>query len=63
MQEQLDLAAYLIKTLDVVRNTHPDCGIVLLGDFNNLDISEPQALMIWRRVTWLSELKTAYCES
>ena len=40
MQEQCDLIAYLIETLDVVRNTYPDCGIGLLGDFNNLDISE-----------------------
>ena len=40
MQEQCDLIAYLIETLDVVRNTYPDCGIVLLGDLNNLDISE-----------------------
>ena len=40
IQEQRDLVAYLVETLDVVRNTYPECGIVLLGDFNNLDISD-----------------------
>jgi hypothetical protein len=40
MQEQRDLVAYLVETLDLVRNTYPECGIVLLGDFNNLDISD-----------------------
>lgn len=40
IQEQRDLVAYLVETLDLVRNTYPECGIVLLGDFNNLDISD-----------------------
>ena len=31
---------YLIESLDHVRNKFPDCDIVLLGDFNNLNISD-----------------------
>jgi hypothetical protein len=42
IQEQRDLVAYLVETLDLVQNTYMylECGIVLLGDFNNLDISD-----------------------
>ena len=39
-QEQRDLVNYLIESLDEARNQHPDCSIVLLGDFNNLNISD-----------------------
>ena len=39
-QDQRDTINYLIETLDHVRNKFPDCGIVLVGDFNNLDISD-----------------------
>jgi hypothetical protein len=39
-QEQRDLVNYLIESLDEARNQLPDCGIVLLGDFNNLNISD-----------------------
>ena len=40
IQAQHDRVAYLVETLDLVRNTYPECGIVLLGVFNNLDISD-----------------------
>ena len=39
-QEQRDLVSLIIETLDLVRSTHPDCGIVILGDFNGLDFSD-----------------------
>lgn len=39
-QDQRNLTCYLIETLDTTRNKFPDCGISLLGDFNNLDLSE-----------------------
>ena len=39
-QDQRDTINYLIGTLDHARNKFPDCGIVLVGDFNNLDISD-----------------------
>ncbi len=39
-QEQRDLVNYLIESLDEARNQLPDCSIVLLGDFNNLNISD-----------------------
>ena len=39
-QQQKDLVVYLIETLDVVRNRSPDCGVVILGDFNGLDVAE-----------------------
>ena len=38
--EQKDLVKYMVDKLDVVRTTHPDCGVVLLGDFNRLDICD-----------------------
>ena len=28
-----------MNTTDLVRISYPDCGIVILGNFNNLDIS------------------------
>ena len=39
-QDQRDTINYLIETLGHARNKFPDCGIVLVGDFNNLDISD-----------------------
>ena len=39
-QEQRDLVNYLIESLDEALNQLPDCSIVLLGDFNNLNISD-----------------------
>ena len=39
-QDQRDTINYLIETLDHARNKFPDCGIVLVGDFNNLDIPD-----------------------
>ena len=31
-------ASYIIECIDSVKSTHPDCGVVLLGDFNILNI-------------------------
>ena len=39
-QEQRNTVNYLIETLDYDRNKSSDCDIVLLGDFNNLGISD-----------------------
>ncbi len=39
-QEQRDLVNYLIESLDEARNQPADCSVVLLGDFNNLNISD-----------------------
>ena len=39
-QEQRDLVNYLIESLDEARNQLSNCSIVLLGDFNNLNISD-----------------------
>ena len=39
-QEQRDLVNYLIESLDEALNQLSDCSIVLLGDFNNLNISD-----------------------
>ena len=36
---QNDLVSYLSDSVDSIRGQYPDCGIVVLGDFNNLDIS------------------------
>jgi hypothetical protein len=33
-QELRDLDEYFIDTTDCLRNKYPDCGIVILGDFN-----------------------------
>ena len=37
-QEHKDLNEYLINTTDLIRNKHPDHGVVLLGDFKDFDI-------------------------
>ena len=37
---QNDLIYYLIDTIDSIRSSNPDCGIFVLGDFNNLDTSD-----------------------
>jgi hypothetical protein len=37
-QEFRDLDEYLIDSTDCLRNKYPDCGIVILGDFNNFDL-------------------------
>ena len=39
IQEQRELCEYLSNTIDTINNKYPDCGIALMGDFNNLDIS------------------------
>ena len=39
MEDQRELKRYLIECLDCTRNKYPDCGIIL-GDFNNLNISD-----------------------
>ena len=31
-------ASYIIECIDSVKSTHPDCGVVLLGDFNILNV-------------------------
>ena len=36
---QNDLVSYLGDSVNSIRGQYPDCGIVVLGDFNNLDIS------------------------
>ncbi len=36
--EHNDLKEYLINTIDLIRNKHPDHGLVILGDFNDLEI-------------------------
>ena len=36
--EQQARASYIIECIDSVKSTHPDCGVVLLGDFNTLDV-------------------------
>ena len=38
MENQHELKRYLIECLDCTRNKYPDCGIIILGDFNNLNI-------------------------
>jgi hypothetical protein len=37
-QELRDFDEYLIDTTDCLRNKYQDCGIVILGDFNNFDL-------------------------
>ena len=39
-QEESELVSYIIHTLDQVCTAHPDCGIVILGDFNKLNIDD-----------------------
>ena len=36
---QNDLVSYLSDSVDSIPGQYPDCGTVVLGDFNNLDIS------------------------
>ena len=36
--EQRVRASYIIECIDSVKSAHPDCGMVLLGDFNTLDV-------------------------
>ena len=31
--------SYIIERIDSVKSAHPDCGVVLLGDFNTLDVT------------------------
>ena len=40
LSKQKDLVKYMVDKLDEIRTMHPDCGIVLLGDFNRLDICD-----------------------
>ena len=39
-QDRRDLVTYLSDTIDIIRFRYPDCGIVILGDFNGLDTSD-----------------------
>lgn len=39
-QVQRDRTMYIIETLDSVKTSYPDCGVVLLGDFNTQDITD-----------------------
>ena len=55
VNEQKELTAYLIDQIDRVRCTHPDCGVVLLGDFNNLDISD---LLCHHNLTQIVDTRT-----
>ena len=38
MEDQHELKCYLIKCLDCIHKKYPDCGIIILGDFNDLNI-------------------------
>ena len=38
-RENRDRVSYLIETLDSVRSAHPDCDVIICGDFNTLDFS------------------------
>ena len=41
VQEQRDLSDYLVSSVDTIRSKHPaECGIVILGDFNHLNIQD-----------------------
>ena len=40
VQKQNDLVEYIIGSVDCVWSAHPDCGIVISGDFNCLDITD-----------------------
>ena len=31
--------SYIIDRIDSVKSAHPDCGVVLFGDFNTLDVT------------------------
>ena len=38
--KQREFVHYLSETIDCVRDTSPDCGIIVLGDYNNLNVSD-----------------------
>ena len=40
VQQQDDLRAYLVSSIDTIRCKYPDCGIAILGDFNHLNIND-----------------------
>ena len=40
LPEQNNLVKYMVDKLDVIRTAHPDCGVVLLGDYNRLEICD-----------------------
>ena len=40
LPEQNNLVKYMVDKLDVIGTAHPDCGVVLLGDFNRLEICD-----------------------
>ena len=40
LPEQNNLVKYVVDKLDVIRTMHPDCGVVLLGDFYRLEIRD-----------------------
>ena len=40
LPEQNNLVKYVVDKLYVIRTMHPDCGVVLLGDFNRLEICD-----------------------
>lgn len=37
--QQDELRDYLVSSIDIIRCKCPDCGIAILGDFNNLNIN------------------------
>ena len=39
-EDHRSLNEYVINTIDFLRNKYPDCGVVVLGDFNDFDISQ-----------------------
>ena len=39
-QDHRSLNEYVINTIDFLRNKYPDYGVVVLGDFNDFDISQ-----------------------
>ena len=38
--KQREFVHYLSETIDCARNTSPDCGIIALDDYNNLDVND-----------------------
>ena len=40
LPEQNNLVKYMVDKLDVIRTAHPDCSVVLLGDFSRLEICD-----------------------
>lgn len=39
-EDHRSLNEYVINTIDFLRNKYPDYGVVVLGDFNDFDISQ-----------------------